>query len=426
MRVRNILVFPCGSEVALEVREACRFSRHFHLIGASSADDHGRFVYDDYVGGLPYLDDPRFVGELARVVAERRIDAVVPAMDSAIVSLKTHEAEIGCVVVAPPLVTCETCLSKRLTYEALRGAVPLPCDYTGLPAEELPYPVFAKPEVGYGSRGAARIDDVQSLATHLARHPGCLVLEYLPGEEYTIDCFTDRHGRLLYAAGRTRGRVRNGISVRTEFPEAQEEFAEFAARVNEDMEMRGGWFVQVRRDASGELRLLEVAARPAGSSAASRARGVNLPLLSLFDALAYDVAVEAGGYGVVLDRALCDRFECAVQYGCAYVDYDDCLVLADGAVNAQLVAYLYQCVNRGVEVVLLSRHDGDLGVALEAHRLSGLFDRVVHVGRDEPKSAYVERADAVFIDDSFAEREDVRSKNGIPVFAPDMVQCLMG
>ena len=39
-----------------------------------------------------------------------------------------------------------------------------------------------------------------------------LIFENLPGEEYTVDCFTDRHGDLLFAGPRSRDRVRMGIS----------------------------------------------------------------------------------------------------------------------------------------------------------------------------------------------------------------------
>ena len=45
---KNILVFPCGSEIALELYRALVHSKHFNLIGASSVDDHGRFVYHNY------------------------------------------------------------------------------------------------------------------------------------------------------------------------------------------------------------------------------------------------------------------------------------------------------------------------------------------------------------------------------------------
>ena len=57
---KNILVFPCGSEVALEIYRFLRHSTHFHLIGANSVDDHGKFVFEYYIGGLPYVNSNDF------------------------------------------------------------------------------------------------------------------------------------------------------------------------------------------------------------------------------------------------------------------------------------------------------------------------------------------------------------------------------
>lgn len=51
----NILVFPCGSEIALELHRSLKFSRHITLFGANSVDDHGKFVFENYIGGLPFF-----------------------------------------------------------------------------------------------------------------------------------------------------------------------------------------------------------------------------------------------------------------------------------------------------------------------------------------------------------------------------------
>ena len=44
---KNILVFPCGSEIGLEIYNSVKYSTYFNLIGANSSDDHGKFVYEN-------------------------------------------------------------------------------------------------------------------------------------------------------------------------------------------------------------------------------------------------------------------------------------------------------------------------------------------------------------------------------------------
>ena len=423
MAVKNILVFPCGSEIGLDIYHSLKYSIHFHLTGASSTEDHGCFLYEDYVSGLPYAGDPEFIPALKRVISEKNIDAVYPTMDSVIAILKDNEAELGVRVIAPPVQTTHTCLSKELTYEALEGRLRLPMSYEMSSVKG--FPVFVKPKVGYGAIGTKLVHDRETLESYMREHPDYMILEYLPGEEYTVDCFTDRHGRLLYSAGRERRRVKSGVSVNTVFAPCQDEFLRMAEIINSSMELRGAWFFQVKRSADGDLALLEVAARLGGSSLLSKAVGVNFPMLTLFDAFDVDVSVSPNTYHVELDRALSAVYKVDMSYSTVYVDYDDCLVLDKDRVNIQLVSYLYDCVNKGRRIVLLSRHAGDLDMALDRFRLKGIFDHVIHIKDKTPKSSFIKEADAIFIDDSWAERNDVSTRLGIPVFSPDMVDVLL-
>src|SRR5690606_23344501 len=189
---KRILVFPCGSEIGLEIHRALCYSTHFELIGASSADDHGRFVYDNYVGGLPFHDSPDFAPRLAEIIQTHRIDALYPTMDAVAETLQDLAERLGVRVIGSPAAVTRICASKTLTYDTLDGLVPIPARYPDLAAVPA-YPVFIKPDRGYGSRHAARADDAAGAAALLARQPGrdMLILEYLPGREWTVDCFSD-------------------------------------------------------------------------------------------------------------------------------------------------------------------------------------------------------------------------------------------
>ena len=423
MAQKNILVFPCGSEIGLDIYHCLKYSIHFHLIGANSVEDHGRFLYEDYISGVPYANSAEFIPALKTIIKERNIEAVYPTMDSVITILKENEDELGVKVISPPVETTRVCLSKEHTYQVLESVVRLPKIYDLVSVDD--FPVFVKPKVGYGAIGTKLISDSSSLLAYMKEHPDYMILEYLPGEEYTVDCFTDRHGKLLYSAGRCRKRIKSGVSVNTVFEKDQQQFRTIAENINASMALRGAWFFQVKRNAQGELTLLEVASRLGGSSLLSKAVGVNFPMLSLFDAFDVDVTVDINNYDVELDRALSAVYKTNLSYSAVYVDYDDCLVLEKTKVNTQLISYLYSCINRGIKTVLISRHDGNLEQALRKFRLDKLFDKVVHIKDKTPKSAFVEEKDAIFIDDSWAERNDVRTKLGLAVFSPDMVDVLM-
>jgi len=428
---KNILVFPCGSEIALEVYRAVNHSTHFNLIGANSIDDHGQFVFENYIGGLPFITDPDFLEKFRQVVRDNNIDAVYPAMDAVIELLKSNEDFLGCKVVSSPIETTQICLSKSKTYKVLENVVKVPKTFT---ADELviagePFPVFAKPDIGYGSRGAKKISSVEDLKAHLALYPSCILSEFLPGKEYTVDCFSSHNGDLLFAAARERCRIMNGISVNTKpVKENAEEFMEFAKRINSAIKFNGAWFYQVKRDANGSLTLLEIASRFGGSSSLFRAQGINFALMSLFDAFDIPVSVLRNGYDVVMDRALDNKYKLDLKYSEVFVDFDDCIYLEKKFVNDALMAFLYRCVNNGIKVTLLSRHDdeklGKLDELLDKLRIRQVFDRIIHLNPSQKKIDSIDNTDSIFIDDSFAERKAVADKFNIPVFSLDMIEAL--
>lgn len=421
---RNILVFPCGSEIGLDIYSSVKYSTYFHLVGASSIDDHGKFVYEEYIPNIPFVTAPDFIPTMAQIAKDHQIEAIYPTMDLVITVLKEHEEELGCRVISSSLETTKICLSKDLTYKKLQGFVRVPQVYRHSSIPQTAFPVFVKPKVGYGAKGTMKLDTQEEADAFLKGKDDLLVLEYLPGEEYTVDCFTDKDGQLLYCAARKRNRVKDGISVNTFFTEKQDDFEEIAQKINEQIRFRGAWFYQVKRDKNGQLCLLEIASRLGGSSLLSRAVGVNFALLSLFDAFDYKVSVSKNDYFVELDRALENKYKTNLQFDLVYCDFDDCLILDGKTINVELVKFLYKCINEKKKIVLLSKHDGDLIQELKDFRLDHLFDEVLNIEQQSDKTDYIIPQGAIFIDDSNAERINVKNRLNIPVFSPEMIDVL--
>lgn len=420
---KNILVFPCGSEIGLDIYNCLKYSTYFNLIGASSIDDHGRFVYENYIGAVPLITDSAIITVLREIVRENQIDAIYPTMDSVLYELKMRESDLGCKVISSSAEVTELCLYKSRTYQRLKDIVPIPTIYHK--DDNIIYPVFVKPDVGYGSIGAKLIMSPEDLNSALDNNSDILILENLPGREYTVDCFTSRDGVLKFSAARQRHRIKSGISVNTTYVEDQAEFLQMAEKINSEIDFRGAWFFQVKRRANGELCLLEIASRFGGSSLLSKAIGVNLPLLTLFDAFEYDVDIIQNDYSVELDRAMGCRYRVDLSYDTVYVDYDDCLVFDQSVVNTELIAFLYTCRNKSIKVKLLTKHPGNIEEALRKFRLSEIFDEIIHLKQDMDKWRYIKSKNAIFIDDSHSERKAVQRALNIPVFSPEMIDILL-
>lgn len=419
----HVLVFPCGTEIGLEIhRSLCR-DTHLELFGVNSVEpNHGAHVFRNYLPPLPMVHDPLFLPCLLELAGNHRIDFIYPAHDDVSLILARRGAPPGCEVISAPAETCELCRSKSATYARLAGVTPVPRLHAPTDTAAS-FPLFVKPDRGEGSRGARKIHSRKEWEVALEADPTLLSMDYLPGKEYTVDCFTDRHGALRFAGPRERVRTSNGISMHTR-PVYNEQLADTAHAINNAIPMRGAWFFQMKCDNNDRLTLLEVAPRVSGGMGLYRNLGVNLPLLSFYDRLGLEVEILEQKHGVAMDRALISRFFMNIEYAHVYLDLDDTLLQPDG-VDPLLAAFLFQCRNRGKQLHLLTRHTGNIAATLSKHALSDLFDSITQLDTSTLKSEHIHHRDAIFIDDSHAERKQVRETTNLPVFAPDAIESLI-
>lgn len=420
-RLRNVLVFPAGTEIGQEIMAALCAAKEVRLFAAGQdISNHARFSYPEY-HVLPHVNDAAWSDAVCDLCRRLSIDFIFPGHDDALLALSRIAISLPAKIVSSPPETCEITRSKSATYRALAASMRVPKLYVSA-AEIDAYPVLVKPDRGQGSAGVSHVAAPERLRAAMSNIAEPIICEYLPGEEYTVDCFSDRAKGVLFAGARIRQRIRNGISVNTrtvDLPEA----LPLARCIAAAMAMHGAWFFQLKRAADGTLALLEVAPRIAGSMAAHRVLGVNFPLLSIFEQERLPLSIATNPGPVELDRALANRYRHALSYSALYVDFDDTLI-QKGKVATQVITLIYQCINRGLPVKLLTRHAEDITQSLSRHRLAGLFDAVIHLRKGEPKSAEIVESDAILVDDSYAERMEVARARGIHTFDCSMTEML--
>lgn len=400
----NVLILPAATEIGLEISRSLRYCKGIRLFGAAQdANCHAGLAFERFVQ-IPNVGDTGFVDALNAAIAEHEIDVVFPAHDDVMYVLALFRKDIEATVVSHPPKTCFVARSKSQTYIELRKSVPV-CRRS-LNGN---FPKFIKPDAAQGSQDARVVHSHAELEFWLTQRSDFIVTEYLPGPEYTVDCFSDETG-LRYCSARVRSRMKNGISMRTEACD-DAVFAEYAAKINDVLDFRGAWFFQAKHNGDGVPVLMELGARISGTSAFSRMEGVNLPLLSLYEAQGVPVAVAPLGLKPVVDRCLQTRaFVDIGKRDTLYVDLDDTL-LVNGQVNHELVGMLYLNRKRFRWIACLSRNTEILNV-LKQHRI-GIFDCVVHCG---DKADAIDNPDSsVLVDDSFRERQLASAKGVLAI-----------
>lgn len=178
---------------------------------------------------------------------------------------------------------------------------------------------------------------------------------------------------------------------------------------------RGSFSCRIRRVRDGDYSI-DGLDRACGHWSAYRAVGVNIPLLYIQDHLQrrFDVFhfVDLHHLEVVDTAAL--RYCFDVKH--IFVDLDETLIIDARRVD-YVTAFLRHCAAGGARVSIVSRHEHDIVATLERAGIELALFEGIHAVRDGGrKSACVPGVDgAVFIDNEFAERLDVRQRSGIPV-----------
>jgi hypothetical protein len=208
-------------------------------------------------------------------------------------------------------------------------------------------------------------------------------------------------------------------------PKENQLFISYAQKISERIGISGPWFFQMRADQKWNYRLLEVEARIAGTMCLNRVMGVNFALLSIFTFAGRPFEIRPNKGKVVVDRALINRYHHNYNYKTVYIDLDDTLVV-HGKVNVLLAGFIYQAINEGKKVVLISKSlEKNKLKFLKRHRLHGLFDKVVWLDENISKASVIKEKKAIFIDDSFSQRMEVEKNCKIPTFDPSMVEILL-
>ena len=362
----KVLIFPAGSEIAIEIFHSLKYNLHVELFGASGKSDHAGFLYDSthYFEGNFYVDQPDFLERFNRLLDQNSIDIVFPTHDTIALHLAEHGDKLHARVLTSPLETARIAREKKLIYTLFEDTGFCPRVYAP-PYGDASFPLFLKPNIGEGGKRTHLAETREALEYFLSLNSSLMVCEYLPGEELSVDCFTDRHGQLRFAGPRTRERVQIGISFRSASAALTDEIEAIAKTINERVKIRGAWFFQVKKDAAGTFKLLEFAVRQASTMGLYRQVGVNFALLSIFDAMDIDVRILRNHYDIVLDRCLYNRYRADFSYQCVYLDFDDTLVV-DNSVNTVAIRFVYYCRQKNIPVVLLTKHKYDIAETLRA------------------------------------------------------------
>ena len=421
----NVLIFPCGAENAIEAYYALKDVVNIKLFGASGRSDHGEYIYENYIPNVPFINTEEFLPCLNQLIEKYEIDVVIPTHDDVVLKLAENEKNIKAKILVHGYHQAVICRSKKLTYEQFKGEDFCPEIYNST-SDIKCFPVIVKPDKGQGSKGAFLAKSEKDLINSDFNFEEYVVCENLPNEEITVDCLTNYKGELTFIGPRLRSRINNGISARSSTIPLCEEIKSIANIISNRLKLNGLWYFQLKKDINGKYKLLEVSLRISGTMNLYRVKGINFPLLAVYNSLLYDLNILENKFNLEVDRALVNRYKHDIDYEHIYIDFDD-TITRGLRVNSEVIGFLYNSINNGKKLYLITKHRHNIFDTLDNLKIhSKIFESVIHLNPESNKADYIEfKKKSIFIDNSFDERIKINKELGIPVFDVDAINILL-
>lgn len=286
----------------------------FKVIAAdASSGATGRYLAKDFEQ-IPLAVKPFFADSVLEICKKKRVDIILPLVTKELIPFAEHKTAFEAAdirIPVSPAASLEIANNKSRLYEFLQWrGMPVPDfrvvetpDQFKAAIQELGYPgrpVCFKPSVSNGSRGfriiSEQMNELDLLFNHKpgsvymtlheavrilssGKFPELLVSEWLPGEEYSVDCLALR-GEPGLVVPRLRKRMLSGISVEGEFVKEATVIG-YCSQIIRELQLHGNIGIQVKRSAGGSFLILEINPRVQGSISAGLGAGINLPVLAV-------------------------------------------------------------------------------------------------------------------------------------------------
>jgi carbamoyl-phosphate synthase large subunit len=321
----HILMTGAGAPGAAGILHCLQQHPSFHIIAADANPNAvGRYLAKDFVT-IPKAGDPAFIDAVLALCREKDIHIVLPLVTKELILLSQHSKAFelaGAKLIISSTASLEIANDKGKLYQFLQWrGMALPdfrivetIEQFTTAAKELGYPgkiICFKPSVSNGSRGfriiSNKMDEHHLLfnekpnAAYISYDnairilsskpfPELLISEYLPGEEYSVDCLA-KNGEAVLVVSRLRKKMINGISVEGEFIK-EDDIIKYCTQIIHELQLHGNIGIQVKRSVAGKFLLLEINPRVQGTISAALGTGVNLPVLAIKQELGLPISKE--------------------------------------------------------------------------------------------------------------------------------------
>lgn len=313
MKPIKVLMTGVGAPGTLGIIKSLRNNkeRDITIIGVDINSRASGFFMVDKGYIVPKASDDNFIDEIMKICKKENIDVILPLVTMELFKFaenkKMFEDEgIKVAISDSESLKIANDKGKLVRFMEEKGLeVPLyrivnsvnefvkAAEYLGYPEK----PFCFKPTISNGSRGFRIIDpsvdkayllfntkpnntyisydEIIEILDGMEKIPELIVMEYLPGEEYSVDILA-KNGESLYVIPRRRDKIVCGISAAGTVI-YDEDVINYCKNIIRELKASGNIGIQVKKDSKGKPKILEINPRVQGTIVLCTAAGVNMP-----------------------------------------------------------------------------------------------------------------------------------------------------
>lgn len=334
MKALTVVVTACGAPGGPGIIKNLRQvkERNIRIVGTDIRPTASGLLLSDEAYVVPHGQSQHYISAMSKLTKKTKANALLPLSSMELLPLSKNIEMFNKVeVVVNKEHPLEIALNKRKCYEYLKQRnLPIP-EYIAVHSFEAfedavhifgypEKPVCFKPSISKGQRGFRIlrrdvdlrrllletkpnniVTTLESVSSALSKgFKELLVMEYLPGPEYSVDSLV-KNGESLIIVPRRRVETKLGVSS-VGVVERNEEVMELAREINEIFKFDYNINIQLKYSANGTPKLIEINPRVSGTICLSSMAGPNLPYLAIKLALDETFSIPNIDWGVTMVR----------------------------------------------------------------------------------------------------------------------------
>jgi len=217
MKKNNILILSAGRRVELvqafknELAKLIPSSRVFAVDLNPSLSAACQIADEQYKA--PNVTSDEYIPFLKELCIEKSVSLIIPTIDSELLVLSTYREyfrNFGTELIISEVSLVKACRNKKQLIKIFhKMKLDTPLIYN---KDDLSFPCFVKPYDGSSSKGVHTLVDKSMLSDNILNNTKNIFMELIPSyyDEYSIDAYYDRNGKLKSLVPRLRIETRAG------------------------------------------------------------------------------------------------------------------------------------------------------------------------------------------------------------------------